>query len=86
MTVTMGPAGRLAGVNYNRCRVARVAKPAGAHPHEADPGAAMGRQMRIAAPTGWGRTGDRRRGSEAGCDAHLVKPIDPVPWERRLER
>jgi CheY-like chemotaxis protein/anti-sigma regulatory factor (Ser/Thr protein kinase) len=45
-----------------------------------------GRQMRIVAQTGWGQTEDRRRSSEAGFDAHLVKPIDPVQLERLLER
>jgi CheY-like chemotaxis protein len=30
---------------------------------------------RIIALTGYGREGDRRRSSEAGFDAHLVKPV-----------
>jgi PAS domain S-box-containing protein len=32
----------------------------------------------VVAITGWGQTEDRRRSAEAGCDAHLVKPVDPV--------
>lgn len=30
----------------------------------------------IAAVTGWGAEGDRRRTAEAGFDAHLTKPVD----------
>jgi CheY-like chemotaxis protein len=29
----------------------------------------------LVAVTGWGREGDRARSRDAGCDAHLVKPI-----------
>ncbi|HEX6124509.1 MAG TPA: ATP-binding protein [Pyrinomonadaceae bacterium] len=32
----------------------------------------------IVALTGWGQDEDRRRTKEAGFDAHLVKPVDPV--------
>jgi PAS domain S-box-containing protein len=31
----------------------------------------------IVAITGWGQSEHRRRSEEAGCDAHLVKPVDP---------
>ena len=32
----------------------------------------------IVALTGWGQDEDRRRTAEAGFDAHLVKPVDPM--------
>jgi two-component system CheB/CheR fusion protein len=35
------------------------------------------RRPLIAAVTGYGQDEDRRRSQEAGCDHHLVKPIDP---------
>jgi PAS domain S-box-containing protein len=35
-----------------------------------------GRAMRIIALTGWGQEGDKERSREAGCDGHLVKPVD----------
>jgi CheY-like chemotaxis protein len=34
------------------------------------------RGIRLIALTGWGQEGDRRRTSQAGFDAHLVKPVD----------
>jgi len=37
-----------------------------------------GRTMVIIALTGWGQDSDRRDSREAGCDDHLVKPVDPV--------
>ncbi|CAN5756505.1 hypothetical protein BH23GEM11_BH23GEM11_06610 [soil metagenome] len=37
-----------------------------------------GRDMMLVALTGWGQDDDRRKSSEAGFDAHLVKPCDPV--------
>jgi CheY-like chemotaxis protein len=37
-----------------------------------------GRAMRILALTGWGQEEDRRRSLEAGCDGHLVKPVEPA--------
>ena len=39
---------------------------------------AAGRAIRLVALTGYGLPEDRRRLEEAGFDAHLVKPIDPV--------
>jgi PAS domain S-box-containing protein len=36
-----------------------------------------GREIRIAAVTGWGQDEDRRRSEEAGFDDHLVKPVNP---------
>lgn len=37
-----------------------------------------GNDIYIVALTGWGQEEDRRRTREAGFDAHLVKPVDPV--------
>jgi CheY-like chemotaxis protein len=34
--------------------------------------------------TGWGQHEDRRRSREAGFDAHLTKPIEPVAMEQLL--
>lgn len=36
-----------------------------------------GRDVMLVALTGWGTEEDRRRGKEAGFDAHLVKPVEP---------
>jgi signal transduction histidine kinase len=36
-----------------------------------------GREMMLAAVTGWGQDSDRRMSQEAGFDHHLVKPVDP---------
>jgi CheY-like chemotaxis protein len=30
----------------------------------------------IVALTGWGQDADRKRSKDAGCDVHLVKPLD----------
>lgn len=35
-----------------------------------------GRELTIIALTGWGQEGDRIASREAGCDGHLVKPVD----------
>ena len=35
-----------------------------------------GKNMVIVALTGWGQPDDRRKSSEAGFDAHMVKPVD----------
>ncbi|HVW01304.1 MAG TPA: ATP-binding protein, partial [Planctomycetaceae bacterium] len=43
-----------------------------------------GRDMRIIALTGWGHEGDRERSAEAGCDGHLVKPVDFSELEKLL--
>lgn len=34
------------------------------------------REVFIVAVTGWGQEGDRENSKNAGCDAHLVKPVD----------
>ncbi|HET7671843.1 MAG TPA: ATP-binding protein, partial [Burkholderiales bacterium] len=44
------------------------------------------RQVRVVALTGFGQQEDRRRSLDAGCDAHLVKPISPDDLRRVLER
>jgi PAS domain S-box-containing protein len=43
-----------------------------------------GRSPVIIALTGWGQEGDKARSQEAGCDNHLVKPVDPSELERLL--
>lgn len=45
-----------------------------------------GTSMRIAALTGWGQEEDQRRSSEAGFDAHLVKPVNYEAVRRLLEK
>jgi CheY-like chemotaxis protein len=39
----------------------------------------------LVAVTGYGQAGDRQRSSEAGFDAHLTKPVDPLALESLLE-
>ena len=46
--------------------------------------AALGARVTLVALTGYGQTEDRRRTSEAGFDAHLVKPVDPDVLSRAL--
>jgi CheY-like chemotaxis protein len=43
-----------------------------------------GRAPVIVALTGWGQEADRARSRAAGCDAHLVKPVDAAELERVL--
>jgi CheY-like chemotaxis protein/anti-sigma regulatory factor (Ser/Thr protein kinase) len=43
-----------------------------------------GRDMIIVALTGWGQERDRASSQEAGCDGHLVKPVDPASLEPLL--
>jgi CheY-like chemotaxis protein len=45
-----------------------------------------GRGIMLIALTGWGQPEDRRRSSEAGFDAHLVKPVDHAALMALLER
>ncbi len=35
-----------------------------------------GQTIRVIALTGWGQESDRARSKEAGCDDHLVKPVE----------
>ncbi|MBZ5710454.1 hybrid sensor histidine kinase/response regulator, partial [Nannocystis pusilla] len=43
-----------------------------------------GRDMTIIALTGWGQDADRERSREAGCDSHLVKPVNLQDLEQAL--
>ena len=43
-----------------------------------------GRSVIIIALTGWGQDGDRLLSSEAGCDGHLVKPVNLSDLEKLL--
>jgi PAS domain S-box-containing protein len=43
-----------------------------------------GRSAVIIALTGWGQEGDKERSREAGCDGHLVKPVNPPELEKLL--
>ncbi len=43
-----------------------------------------GRGMTIIALTGWGQEGDRERSREAGCDGHLVKPVNLEDLQKLL--
>lgn len=45
----------------------------------------FGREMILAALTGYGQPGDRERTARAGFDAHLVKPVDPAVIESFLD-
>ena len=44
----------------------------------------MGPSVTIIALTGWGQEGDRVRSQEAGCDGHLVKPVNLADLETLL--
>jgi PAS domain S-box-containing protein len=43
-----------------------------------------GDEVLLVALTGYGQEEDRRRSREAGCDRHLVKPVDPEELEQLL--
>jgi PAS domain S-box-containing protein len=43
-----------------------------------------GLEAKIIALTGWGQEGDKERSREAGCDGHLVKPVDFLDLQRIL--
>jgi PAS domain S-box-containing protein len=47
-------------------------------------GQPWGRSVTIIALTGWGQEGDRVQSREAGCDGHLVKPVDFRDLEKLL--
>ena len=46
---------------------------------------AWGKDITIIALTGWGQDSDRELSREAGCDGHLVKPVNLSELERRLQ-
>ena len=48
--------------------------------------AANTRDARILAVSGYGQEGDQIKSREAGCDDHLVKPVDLTALRRALER
>ena len=43
-----------------------------------------GRQIAIIALTGWGQDADKTLSREAGCNGHLVKPVDLLDLQRLL--
>jgi CheY-like chemotaxis protein len=43
-----------------------------------------GKQIVLAAVTGWGQEEDKRRSKEAGFDHHIVKPVDPGMLQKLL--
>jgi len=45
-----------------------------------------GRGMTIIALTGWGQEMDRTQSKEAGCDGHLVKPVNLPDLEKLLNQ
>ena len=45
---------------------------------------AWGKRMTIIALIGWGQESDRERSREAGCDGHLVKPVEVTDLEKLL--
>jgi CheY-like chemotaxis protein len=47
-------------------------------------GEPWGKAMTIIALTGWGQDADRTQSQEAGCDGHLVKPVNLPDLERLL--
>jgi PAS domain S-box-containing protein len=46
---------------------------------------AWGRSMAIVALTGWGQENDREQSRQAGCDGHLVKPVEIAGLRELLE-
>jgi CheY-like chemotaxis protein len=40
--------------------------------------------MTIIALTGWGQENDREQSRQAGCDGHLVKPVNLPDLEKLL--
>ncbi|MEO7190492.1 MAG: ATP-binding protein, partial [Vicinamibacterales bacterium] len=44
----------------------------------------FGQRASIVALTGWGQERDKHRAADAGFDAHLTKPVDPIVVERLL--
>lgn len=44
-----------------------------------------GRELKIIALTGWGQENDREQSRQAGCDGHLVKPVNLSDLQKLLE-
>ena len=44
------------------------------------------KDVRLIAMTGYGQDSDRQRSEEAGCEHHLVKPVDPQKLQDLLAR
>lgn len=44
------------------------------------------KDVRLIAMTGYGQDSDRQRSQEAGCEHHLVKPVDPQKLQDLLAR
>ncbi len=44
------------------------------------------KDVRLIAMTGYGQDSDRQRSQEAGCDDHLVKPVDPQKLQDLLAK
>jgi CheY-like chemotaxis protein len=44
-----------------------------------------GKDLVVIALTGWGQEGDRERSREAGCDGHLVKPVNLPDLQKLLD-
>ncbi len=49
-------------------------------------GQPWGRSITVIALTGWGQEGDRVQSRDAGCDGHLVKPVDIRDLETLLTK
>jgi PAS domain S-box-containing protein len=47
---------------------------------------AWGNDVKVIALTGWGQASDRAKSQEAGCNAHLVKPVDLEELEALLKQ
>lgn len=45
-----------------------------------------GKNIAIIALTGWGQDGDKERSREAGCDGHLVKPVNLPDLQNALDK
>jgi two-component system CheB/CheR fusion protein len=43
-----------------------------------------GKNIRIMALTGWGQDDDKKKSQAAGCDGHLVKPVQPMLLQKVL--
>jgi CheY-like chemotaxis protein len=44
-----------------------------------------GKEIVLAALTGWGQEDDKRRARDAGFDHHFVKPVEPSVLQQLLD-